>query len=316
MTPCAVPVVDFSAFRLEHDPERVTQAEQRSVTAQLHEAFTRVGFVFLQNTGISQKEVEHVMSVSRQFFSQSEQKKSEYSRGRFEDNHNHGWVSMETERLNPRRPGDLKESFNTSLLSPNISWPTGGALSDFQHCKTSFFSRCSALGLRVLRLMALSLGLDQETFVKEHQKIGEKGNSSTLRSLFYPPVDLDWTKPGQLRCGEHSDYGSITLLFQSCSGIQVRTLSGDFLELPLVPGAVLVNIADLMQRWTSDVFISAVHRVMLPSAGDSSERQSLAFFMQPDDSSVIRCCDGSDKYPPIISEQYLQQRFQETYGRD
>lgn len=316
LTPCAIPVVDFSAYSLERDPERVTEVELRSMSAQLHEAFTRVGFVCLQNTGISQSEVQRVMSVSREFFSLSEQQKSVYSRGRYHDNHNHGWVSMETERLNPGRPGDLKESFNTTLLSPSIPWPTGGALSDFQQCKSSFFSRCSALGLRVLRLMALSLDLDEDTFVKEHQKIGDKGNSSTLRSLFYPPVDPVQAKPGQLRCGEHSDYGSITLLFQSSPGIQVRSVSGEFLEVPLVPGAVLVNIADLMQRWTSDVFISAVHRVLLPPAGDASERQSLAFFMQPDDSAVIGCCDGSGKYPPITSQQYLNERFQESYGRN
>lgn len=253
------------------------------------------------------------MEVSRQFFSLPEEQKSAYSRGRYTDNSNHGWVSLQAERLNPRRPGDLKESFNITLLSPHILWPSGGALSDFQRLQSSFFRRCSALGLRVLRLMALSLDLDPESFVKEHRHIGEQGNSTTLRSLFYPPIDPDQAKPGQLRCGEHSDYGSITLLFQSSPGIQVRSVSGEFLQVPLVPGAVLVNIADLMQRWTSDIFVSAVHRVLLPPPGDASERQSLAFFMQPDDSAVIGCCDGSNKYPPITSEQYLRERFLESY---
>lgn len=315
VTPCAVPVVDFSSCSLERDPEHVTLAELRSVSAQLHEAFTRVGFVFLQNTGISQREVQQVMEVARHFFSLSEQHKILYSRGRYEGNNNHGWVSLETERLNPRHPGDLKESFNITLLSTDILWPTGGILSDFQQLQSSFFRRCSALGLQVLRIMALSLDLDPETFVREHQRIGEEGNSTTLRSLFYPPLNPDQAKLGQLRCGEHSDYGSITLLFQSSPGIQVQTISGQFMEVPLVPGAVLVNIADLMQRWTSDTFISAVHRVLLPPAGDTSERQSLAFFMQPDDSSVIDCCDGSNKYPPVISKQYLQDRFLDSYGQ-
>ncbi|KAJ0069861.1 hypothetical protein NL108_015401, partial [Boleophthalmus pectinirostris] len=200
--------------------------------------------------------ISHVWAVSREFFSLSEEQKSVYSRGRYEDNSNHGWVSLQAERLNPSRPGDLKESFNTVVLSPHILWPKGGALSDFQQVKTSFFYRCSALGLRVLRLLAISLHLDPETFVKEHSKMGEKGNCTTLRSLFYPPIDPDKAKPGQLRCGEHSDYGSITLLFQSYPGIQVRSVSGEFVSAPYVPGAVLVNIADLMQRWTSDTFVS------------------------------------------------------------
>ncbi|XP_072291229.1 LOW QUALITY PROTEIN: uncharacterized protein [Eucyclogobius newberryi] len=311
-----IPVVDFSSHSLEQ--EDVSQAEQELVSAELHEAFTRVGFVFLQNTGITPTEVERVMDVSRHFFSQSEEQKSLYSRGRYKENSNHGWVSLQSERLNPGRPGDLKECFNITALSPHILWPAGGAaggaLTHFQQIMTSFFHRCSALSLRMLRLLALSLKLEPETFVKQHSKIGDDGNSSTLRSLFYPRVDSTRSEPGQFRCGEHSDYGSISLVFQSSPGIQVRSVSGQFLSVPCVPGAVLVNIADLMQRWTSDTFISAVHRVLLPPPGDASERQSLAFFVQPDDSALIRCCDGSNKYPPIRSDQYLRQRFQDSYS--
>lgn len=109
-------------------------------------------------------------------------------------------------------------------------------------------------------------------------------NGTTLRCLFYPPVNRENAKEGQLRCGEHSDYGSITLLFQGSDGlqvtpplchthvgssrnlrvdphvlnVQVRSRSGEFISVPIIPGAVLVNIADLMQRWTSDHFVSAV----------------------------------------------------------
>lgn len=105
------------------------------------------------------------------------------------------------------------------------------------------------------------------------------GNGTTLRSLYYPPVDRGRSKRDQLRCGEHSDYGSITLLFQGSEGLQVssplwtrrrpapaltstpaqvRTRSGDYVDIPLVPGAVLVNVGDLMQRWTDDGFVSSV----------------------------------------------------------
>ncbi|KAJ0029142.1 hypothetical protein NQD34_004139 [Periophthalmus magnuspinnatus] len=311
----AIPVLDFGVYSLECDPESVSETELKRLSQKIYEAFTRVGFVFLKNTGITHEEVSHVMNVSSRFFSLPEKQKIVFSRGRYENDSNHGWVSMETERLNPARPGDLKESFNTTLLSPDILWPTGGTLSDFREVHTSFFHRCTALGLRVLRLLALSLHLPPETFVKDHSKIGELENCTTLRSNFYPPIDAGQAKPGQLRCGEHSDYGSITLLFQSSPGIQVRSVSGEFISAPCLPGAVLVNIADLMQRWTSDTFISAVHRVQLPPPGDSSQRQSLAFFMQPDDSAVISCCDGSNKYPPIRSDQYIHQRFEDSYGR-
>ncbi|XP_016376683.1 UPF0676 protein C1494.01-like, partial [Sinocyclocheilus rhinocerous] len=148
-----------------------------------------------------------------------------------------------------------------------------------------------------------------------HKHIGSDVNGTTLRTLYYPPVNSTCVKENQLRCGEHSDYGSITLVFQSSEGgLQVLNRAGEFISAPSIPGTVLINIADLMQRWTSDVYVSAVHRVLLPPAGDSSTRQSLAFFVQPDDEAIISCCDGSDKYPPVKSVDYLLSRFNDTYG--
>ncbi|KAF3706203.1 1-aminocyclopropane-1-carboxylate oxidase [Channa argus] len=141
-------------------------------------------------------------------------------------------------------------------------------------------------------------------------------NGTTLRSLYYPPVNSEKAKEGQLRCGEHSDYGTITLLFQNSDGLQVRRRSGEFICAPTIPGAVLINVADLMQRWTSDQFVSVLHRVLLPPVGDCSTRQSLAFFVQPDDEALITCCDGSNKYPPVSAGAYLIERFNDSYGRN
>ncbi|XP_066540577.1 uncharacterized protein [Hoplias malabaricus] len=133
--------------------------------------------------------------------------------------------------------------------------------------------------------------------------------------LYYPPVESMNVKEDQLRCGEHSDYGSITLLFQSKEGgLQIRNRKKEFIDAPSIPGTVLVNIADLMQRWTSDVFVSAVHRVLLPPPGDKRTRQSLAFFVQPEDDSIITCCDGSETYPPVKTLDYFVSRFNDTYG--
>ncbi|XP_044213150.1 proline hydroxylase buaE isoform X4 [Thunnus albacares] len=251
------------------------------------------------------------MDISKRFFLQPDEQKQPFSRKSFANNPNHGWVSLETERLNPLRPGDLKEAFNTASLRPDIKWPSA----EFQEIQRSFFMRCKDLSLRVLRVMAHSLGLDPEVFLGAHRLIGTDGNATTLRSLYYPPVNREQAKEGQLRCGEHSDYGSITLLFQGSGGLQVLSRSGEFIDAPSIPGAVLINIADLMQRWTSDHFVSVRHRVLLPPAGDSSTRQSLAFFVQPDDEALITCCDGSDKYPPVTAGAYIIERFNDSYGR-
>ncbi|XP_059191340.1 uncharacterized protein si:dkey-10o6.2 [Centropristis striata] len=308
----SIPVVDFSAFSLSE--QNVSDEQLQKLSRELKTAFTEVGFVFLKNTGIRQEEVDRVLELSKLFFLQPEEEKRPFSRKSFSVNANHGWVSMETERLNPRRPGDLKEAFNVSSFHPDIKWPSG-PLKDFQQTQTGFFQHCQELSLRVLRVMALSLGLDPEVFLGAHRLIGTDQNGTTLRTLYYPAVNHDSVKDGQLRCGEHSDYGSITLLFSFSEGLQVRRRSGEFVSAPVVPGAVLINVADLMQRWTSDRFVSVLHRVLVPPAGDSSTRQSLAFFVQPDDEAVISCCDGSNKYPPVTGGGYLNERFNQSYGQ-
>ncbi|CAG5957549.1 unnamed protein product [Menidia menidia] len=345
----AIPVVDFGACSLaqERAEERVEGEQLRALSEELRAAFTQVGFVFLKNSGITQDEVERVMDMSRRFFLLPEELKKPFSRGSFANNLNHGWVSLEAERLNPSRPGDLKESFNTSSFHPDIVtilflstdftkaevpdqhslnsgsmaplsvqlWPCSGSLAGFQETHASFFQRCRELSLRVLRLLAHGLGLEPDLFLRAHGLIGSDQNGSTLRSLYYPPVSRRPVKEGQLRCGEHSDYGSITLLFQSCDGLQVCNHSGEFISAPTIPGAVLVNIADLMQRWTSDRLVSVRHRVLLPPAGDAGTRQALAFFVQPDDQALVSCCDGSSKYPPVKAGAYLSERFRESYGQ-
>ncbi|XP_016092481.1 UPF0676 protein C1494.01-like isoform X1 [Sinocyclocheilus grahami] len=309
-----IPVVDFSAYELEKTNVSVLNLEKLS--EELRKAFTEVGFVYLKNSGINQDEVDKVMGASKKFFCLPESMKKPFSRGTFSCNGNHGWISVGTESLNPRCPGDLKEAFNTASLCSDINWPSEG-VDDFRDVHVSFYLRCKELSLRVLRVMALGLNLEAEVFLSAHKHIGSDVNGTTLRTLYYPPVNSTCVKENQLRCGEHSDYGSITLLFQSSEGgLQVLNRAGEFISAPSIPGTVLINIADLMQRWTSDVYVSAVHRVLLPPAGDSSTRQSLAFFVQPDDEAIISCCDGSDKYPPVKSVDYLLSRFKDSYGKN
>ncbi|XP_073709630.1 uncharacterized protein [Misgurnus anguillicaudatus] len=308
-----LPIVDFSVYGLVNT--HVSDDKLETLGKELRAAFTDVGFVYLKNTGIDQEEVDKVMSVSKKFFSLPENVKAPFSRGNFSCDVNHGWVSLETESLNPRRPGDLKEAFNITSLREDISWPSEG-VEDFREVHTAFYLRCKDLSLRVLRVMALGLGLDADVFLKAHKQIESDVNPTTLRTLYYPPVKSECVKQDQVRCGEHSDYGSITLVFQSLEGgLQVLSRTGEYISAPPILGTILINIADLMQRWTSDVFVSSVHRVLLPPEGNSKTRQSMTFFVHPDNDAIITCCDGSDKYPPINSLDYLLSRFKESYGK-
>nr|XP_057932238.1 uncharacterized protein LOC131131503 [Doryrhamphus excisus] len=310
----SIPVVDFSAFSI--NVEDISPADLYQLSSDIRAAFTEVGFVFLDNTGITQAEVDRVMGASRRFFLQPDNFKKAFTRKTFPISPIHGWLPIETERVNPETPGDLKESFNMTSLHPDIKWPSPEIVAGFQETQMAFFDRCKELSLRILKVMAHSLDLDPDVFLSTHRLIGTDDNKTTLRSLYYPPVNRELAKEGQLRCGEHSDYGSITLLFQSSEGLQVLDRSGEFISAPCIPGAILVNIADMMQRWTSDKFISVRHRVLLPPVGDSTTRQALAFFVMPDDETVITCTDGSDKYPPVKLSAYLAERLNYIYTDD
>ncbi|KAJ8343431.1 hypothetical protein SKAU_G00307600 [Synaphobranchus kaupii] len=306
-----IPVVDFDVYRVGVDD--VADEKLNVLCKELKTAFTEVGFVYLKNTGIAQQEVDAVMDISKKFFLLPDEAKIPFHRGNHADPI-HGWVSSGTERLNPLRACDLKEAFNITSLHPSVKWPSEEALPGFRAMQVSFFLRCKDLSLRVLRVLGLSLGLDPEVFLSKHTQVGGEQNASTFRILYYPPVRAESVEDGQVRCGEHSDYGTITLLMQGPGeGLQVLPRSGDYISAPSIPGTVLINIADLLQRWTADVFISAKHRVLLPPPGDMSARQSVAFFLYPDDEAVITCCNGVDKYPPVKAVDYLNERLKDAY---
>ncbi|KAK6472840.1 UPF0676 protein C1494.01-like [Huso huso] len=308
-----IPVVNFNAYKLGAD--QIPDERLSVMTEEIKQAFSGTGFVYLENTGIEQQEVNRVMDVSKKFFLLPEDTKKLCARNSDHENFNDGWVSSEIERLNPLRPGDLKEAFNISHLDSVLKWPSDASIPEFQEVLDSFFRRCKALALRVLEVTALSLGLQRDFFVKKHKLIGTNKNCTTLRTLYYPPLHNVTVKPNQVRCGEHSDYGSVTLLFQDESGgLEVMHRSGQYISAPCIPGTVLVNIADLMQRWTSDVLVSTSHRVLLPPDDKmNTSRQSVAFFVHPDNDEIISCCDGSNKYPPVSALQYTKDRAYISY---
>ncbi|CAK8694943.1 unnamed protein product [Clavelina lepadiformis] len=139
---------------------------------------------------------------------------------------------------------------------------------------------------------ALGVGMelkDQHFFEKCHSLIHKPGNSTTLRTLFYPTLP-SILKPNQIRLGEHSDYGSITLLFQdNVGGLQVQNLQGEYVNATPIDDTVLINIGDLFELWTQSKLKSTKHRVLIPEdeLRRGIPRRSLAYFVHPDDEVLI-----------------------------
>ena len=305
-----IPVIDFEKLGLHRQSEKIDKTDLKSIGDLIKNAFSFTGFCYLKNHGIEQDVLNKYLDISREFFEQPIEEKSKHERGK---ELNFGWVAVEREKINPERPGDLKEAFNYHPADDPNDWPTV----EFQQACRDMFSRCTELSHRVCDALSVGLGLGEDFMRNAHQYIGKKESSTTLRSLYYPPLPPDFNiKPNQIRLGEHSDYGSITLLFQDdIGGLEVNIPDKGFVPATPIPGTVVVNIGDLMQRWTADKLIATKHRVLIPEVEfrKRKHRQSVAFFIHPDNDYVIECLDGSEKYEPISSLDYLNYRFSLTY---
>jgi isopenicillin N synthase-like dioxygenase len=312
-----IPVIDFHAF--------VTgdAVAQQTIAKEIFQACHEIGFLYLKNHGMSQELRDRVFAQSQWFFHLPVEVKrqlawsSEFS--------NRGYVGIERERLNPTQPGDLKEAFNVgkekAAASPN---PDDPALTQnrwlpeddgFRETVLEFFEACAEIADRVFRAFALALDLPESFLADKH-----RNQSHTLRLLHYPPM-AQTPKPGQIRAGEHSDYGTLTLLFQDdMGGLEVKTAAGEWIMAPCIPDTVLINTGDLMQRWSNDVFCSTKHRVATPT-GDRAyqSRYSIAFFCHPDRDTEIVCletCQNADnppRYAPVLAGEYLISLLQATY---
>ncbi|NMF64102.1 isopenicillin N synthase family dioxygenase [Brasilonema octagenarum] len=302
-----IPIIDFHLFTSSDATDRQT------VVQQIYQACHQIGFMYLKNTNISNDLIHQVLKQSKDFFDLPLTVKQQLAWT--DEFSNQGYVGLERERLNPNNPGDLKEAFNIGkqkltdiALTDKLSSPAKNP-----HI-INFYQACTELANNVLQAIALALKLPEDFFATNHNQ-----QNHTLRLLHYPSLSQP-PKLRQVRAGEHSDYGSITLLFQDeVGGLEVRTASGKWIAAAPTPDTIVVNTGDLMERWTNHVFCSTKHRVMIQNDDTLNQsRYSVAFFCHPNDYTEIVCLescqrDKSPIYPPILAGEYLLSRLQATY---
>ncbi|XP_074614204.1 uncharacterized protein LOC141873966 isoform X1 [Acropora palmata] len=260
-------------------------------------------------------QIDSVFETYDAFFNLNEEVKENYSKkvGTSPD----GWDACERESTNPERPGDLKESFDVGAINDeNFRWPDA-EVPNFQRNVRTVYQCLKDLSIKVLSCMAIGLQMEPNAFEYAYQNMGTSLGGTQLRYNYYPVIkDITKVKPGQIRCGEHTDYGGITLLIQDdVGGLEVTNVAGKFISATPMRGTVLVNIADLMQRWTADKLKSVVHRVLIPEIEIKRcvPRRSLVFFVDPDSDALITCMDGSNKYPPIKTGDWIKKKLVATY---
>ena len=273
------------------------------------------GFLVLTGHGVPPQTIAAMWAAVRAFFAQDPSQKAAVRPPR--PGAPYGWLGPQAEALARSRgedtPPDLKESFNGGPLDVPADaseaarafcyqptpWPD---LPGFRPAWEAYYTAMGDLAARIMQVFAVALGLPRDHFapVLRHPV-------SALRALHYPAT-ANRPEDRQQRAGAHTDYGSLTILLPQpgSSGLQVHT-GGAWVDVPAPEGAFIVNIGDLMARWTADRWVSTLHRV--EARADQPARMSLAFFHQPDWDAEITPLDGSDAYPPVRSGPYLMDRF-------
>lgn len=318
-----VPVIDLAPADRPEGRAEVARA--------IAEACEQVGFFAISNHGVPRNALDRAWAAARQFFDLPDEKKRAVIMPR--PGYPYGWSPVAGESLSysrgERRPPDLKETYSigpADLAAPpaireaaefawaaNI-WPAEPA--GFRESLLTYYQAVSDLAARLMELFALGLGLPERFFAPTIDRA-----ISALRLLNYPNQSED-PEPGQLRAGAHTDYGSLTILLQEQApgGLEVLGTDGSWQPIPAIPGTFVVNLGDLMARWTNDRWRSTLHRVVNPprDAHGSTRRQSMAFFHQPNWDAEIAClptCLGAGerpKYPPVYSGPHLASKFRST----
>ncbi|KAK3332497.1 hypothetical protein B0T19DRAFT_439331 [Cercophora scortea] len=322
-----IPLIDFSKFLDGDETQKIETAKA------ILEGFQTAGFIYLKNIPITAETRSHVFGTSAKLFRLPLEEKLTYGWTTPEANRGYSAPGREkvtqltdiaeVEKVRNSAP-DIKESFEIGRDDeeghPN-QWPTEeGELVGFKDTMKDFFDQCKKLHVEVMRAIAVGMKLEPGHF-DSYVDVGD----NTLRLLHYPSVKKEVFKinPGQVRAGEHTDYGSITLLFQdSRGGLQVKSPSGEFVDATPIEGTCVVNAGDLLARWSNDTIKSTIHRVVEPPQAEGDvhpPRYSIAYFCNPNSKSYIEVLPGTyaseaeKKYEGVNSGQYLVQRLAVTY---
>jgi isopenicillin N synthase-like dioxygenase len=281
-------------------------------------SFRRYGFAVIADHGLDQQVIEEAIDRTKAFFALPDEVKRRYHAAGGGGARAYTPFGIETAKGGTHV--DLKEFWHVgrelppghpfrAVMADNV-WPS--EVPDFREKLLALYDALDAMGGRILRAIARDLGLDDDFFAPTV----ENGNS-VLRLLHYPPIPAD--APG-VRAGAHEDINTITLLLGAEeAGLEVLDRDGRWLPINPPPGALVVNIGDMLQRLTNHVLPSTSHRVVNPAPERRGfARYSTPFFLHFAPDYVIETLPGCiseqnpNRYPePISSHDFLMQRLRE-----
>ena len=311
----SVPIIDIAPFA------NSGSGGHSLVVDAVKDACEHVGFFVITGHGVPDEIIAAMFKRGRDFFSLPLEEKMRIKRPA--PGISRGYNSLAGQSLGltigKKAPPDLMESlgfgpmqtdnapywtegFGPVHAHPNL-WPD--RMPEFRPAIAAYWQAMEELSMRLQRIFALALDLEEDFFESRSSR-----HVSNMRVNYYPAQDRP-PEPGQLRAGAHSDYGAFTILRgeNAPGGLQVLRRGGQWADVPMVEHGFVINIGDLLMRWTNDRWVSTLHRVINPpeTIRHSVDRMSVAFFFIPDHDAEVRCLEScSDagnpaRYPTVTA---------------
>jgi len=308
-----IPVISLSPLRTGD------LVEAKSIAVKIRRAAEEVGFFYISDHGIPKSVIDHAYNAAKIFFSSSKEFKDSI---KINSNH-HGFLAIGEAKMENAENNDLKESFVWGLDLPKNhnsfseenpflgrnQWPEG--MPGLRDSVYPFFEAGLKCGRDLMRAFALGMEIPEDSFLKSCDEPISRGSI-----IYYPPQSSNMGE-NQFGVAPHTDYGCLTLLWQDqVGGLEVQTGDGEWVTAHPIEDTIVVNVGDLLMRWTNNGFKSTSHRVVNRK---NMERYSMVIAWDPNfetvvDSSVV-CKKGSRPlYPPISCGDYVLSRFNSSFS--
>lgn len=298
---------------------------RRRIAAELHQALTTLGFAYIVGHGVPQSLIDEAFDASRAFHASP----LELKRSIAINAHHRGYMGMATSTIVTSSVATVRQpNLSESLMlmhelapdDPDLlagkplqgsnQWPDW--LPGFKPVIARYTAAVEQAARRIIRTVALALDLPETALDPFFAR-----PTTFLRLLHYPPQPAS-SPDDQFGSAPHTDYGIITVLAQDATGgLQVRPRGqSEWIDAPPIPGSYVLNVADMLSRWTNDRFVSTPHRVINRSG---LERYSIPFFFDTDMEALIEClptCVSADRparYQAVRYGAYLTERLDRNY---
>ena len=307
-----IPSVDLNDF-ISDDVDR-----KKSFVKKIGKAYNEIGFVALKGHFLNNEDVKEVYRSIKEFFNLPDHIKSKYELEGFDGQR--GYTSFGKEHAKGKKQGDLKEFWHFGQYLDDdeyskFNYPMNQLVEElpkFNDIGKKVFQSLEKTAIYVLRAISLYLDLEEDHF----DKYVKKGNS-ILRPIHYPPIK---TKPkGAERAAAHGDINLITLLMGAHGrGLQVLTNDGEWIDAIAKEDEIVINVGDMLSRYTNNKLKSTVHKVINPPKELwKKSRYSIPFFLHPIGTMSLNvldsCIDEKNpkKYEDITAHEFLIQRLKD-----